>query len=336
VTRNVLTVTGRTRVHYGMVTEIYRMLGAGAFLLAGMACMLCPATAGERPAKKRIVFIAGRGSHGYEGHAHEAGCKLLARALKQAVPGARVDVLTGWPKKTDALDDADAVVVYSDGLGSHEINGREEEVRALIDRGVGLGFLHYAVVVPAGTQGDLMLDAMGGHYDPNWSVNPFWEADFDSLPDHPVTRGVRPFKLRDEWYYHMRFRADENRATPILTALPPKETLNRPDGPHHGNPHVRAAVLERKEPQQVAWAYERPNGGRGFGFTGAHSFWNFAHDDFRKVVLNAAAWLAHIEVPAEGLDSPTPSLDELVEILGPPPKKWNRGKVEKLLEGFRQ
>jgi len=283
------------------------------------------------PPAKRILFIAGKGSHGYDGHAHTAGCRLLAGALQKAVPGITTDVLVGWPKDESPLDGADAILLYCDGLGSHEINGREEKLKALVEKSVGLGFLHYAVVVPAGRQGDLMLDAMGGYYDPNWSVNPCWTAEFTAFQKHPITRGVRPFRLWDEWYFHMRFREDESRPTPILTALPPKETLKRSDGPHRNNPHVRAAVLERKEPQHVAWAYERPNGGRGFGFTGAHRFWNFAHDDFRKIVLNAAAWLAHIDVPAEGVVSPTPSLDELVELLGPPPKKWNRAETEKLL-----
>jgi len=268
---------------------------------------------------KRVLFIAGRKSHGYDAHAHEAGCRFLAGALQQALPNVKTEVLIGWPKDSTALDAADAILVYCDGLGSHEINGREAQVKALIDKGVGLGFLHYAVVVPEGPQGELMLDAMGGYYDPNWSVNPCWTAEFEAFLKHPVTRGVRPFRVWDEWYYHMRFRTDENRATPILTALPPKQTLNRRDGPHSGNPHVRAAVLERKEPQHVAWAHERPNGGRGFGFTGAHRFWNFAHDDFRKTILNAAAWLAHIEVPAEGVVSPTPSLEEMLKLLGPPP-----------------
>jgi len=299
-------------------------------LMYGLAMAMAGIAFGG-PSQKRIVFIAGRGSHGYDAHAHEAGCRLLAGALKQVLPAVKVDVLVGWPKDRAALSGADAVVLYCDGLSRHEINGREEEVRTLIDKGVGLGFLHYAVVVPAGKQGDLMLDAMGGHYDPPWSVNPFWAADFSRLPEHPVARGVRPFRIHDEWYYHMRFREGENRATPILTALPPKETLSRPDGPHRGNPHVRAAVLERKEPQHVAWVYERPNGGRGFGFTGAHRFWNFAHDDFRKVILNAAAWLAHIQVPAEGVVSRTPSLKEMMEFLGPPPRKWNRAKIEELL-----
>lgn len=285
---------------------------------------------------KRILFIAGaKASHGYDAHAHGAGCRLLANALRQALPGVTADVLIGWPEDGTTLDGADAILLYCDGLGSHEINGHEEKLQTLTRRGVGLGFLHYAVVVPAGNQGDLLLDAMGGYYDPDWSVNPCWDAEFAVLPKHPVTRGVRPFRLWDEWYFHMRFRTDESRAAPILTALPPPETLTRADGPHQNNAHVRAAVLVRREPQHVAWVYERPNGGRGFGFTGGHRFWNFAHDDFRKVVLNAAAWLAHLDVPPEGVISSTPSMDEMVKLLGPPPEKWNRDAVERVLETMR-
>ena len=35
----------------------------------------------------------------------------------------------------------------------------------------------------------------------------------------------------------------------------------RPDGSHSGNPQVRAAIA-RREPQHMAWAYVRPDGGR--------------------------------------------------------------------------
>jgi hypothetical protein len=35
---------------------------------------------------------------------------------------------------------------------------------------------------------------------------------------------------------------------------------------------------------------ERPNGGRGFGFTGGHKHVNWADDNFRKVVLNGLLW----------------------------------------------
>ena len=58
--------------------------------------------------------------------------------------------------------------------------------------------------------------------------------------------------------------------TPILSAHPPKSTMDRKDGPHSNNKHVRKSMAEGQI-QHIGWAYERPNGkGRGFGTTGAH------------------------------------------------------------------
>ena len=39
----------------------------------------------------------------------------------------------------------------------------------------------------------------------------------------------------------------------------------------------------------MAWAYERPDGGRGFGFTGFHKYANLENDSFRTLLLNAVA-----------------------------------------------
>jgi hypothetical protein len=53
----------------------------------------------------------------------------------------------------------------------------------------------------------------------------------------------------------------------------------------------------------MMWAVERPDGGRGFGFTGGHFHDNWGNDPFRKVVLNALLWIAKAEVPSDGVDS---------------------------------
>jgi type 1 glutamine amidotransferase len=78
--------------------------------------------------------------------------------------------------------------------------------------------------------------------------------------------------------------------------------MRRPDGPHEGNPAVRQSVKDG-ELQTVAWAAERPGGGRGFGFTGAHFHKNWGNDDFRKLVLNAILWTAKVQVPQGGVPS---------------------------------
>jgi hypothetical protein len=78
--------------------------------------------------------------------------------------------------------------------------------------------------------------------------------------------------------------------------------MKRGDGAHSGNPHVRA-TMEKGEIQHVAWAYERPAGGRGFGFTGGHFHRNWGDDNFRRIVLNALTWVAKAEVPKDGVPS---------------------------------
>jgi hypothetical protein len=139
-------------------------------------------------------------------------------------------------------------------------------------------------------------------------VNPHWDADFKTLPLHPITRGVTPFKVRDEWYFNMRFREGMKGVTPILAAVPDADTMYRADGPHEGNPGVRAAVA-RGEAQTVMWASERGEGGRGFGFTGGHFHRNWGDDNFRKIVLNAILWVAKVEVPTNGVQSTVTAAD---------------------------
>jgi hypothetical protein len=99
--------------------------------------------------------------------------------------------------------------------------------------------------------------------------------------------------------------------TPLLTALPPKETLNRPNGPHEGNAAVREAI-EKGEPQHVGWISENPNGSRGFGFTGGHFHRNWQNDQFRLTVINSIAWIAKADVPPGGIVSRTPTDEEMV------------------------
>ncbi|MFM9079177.1 MAG: hypothetical protein ACKOTE_03405, partial [Opitutaceae bacterium] len=69
------------------------------------------------------------------------------------------------------------------------------------------------------------------------------------------------------------------------------------------------------------------DGGRGFGFTGAHYHANWGNEDFRRIVLNAILWLARMEVPAGGVKS-TVTADDLAVNLDPKPaaKKKAEGK----------
>ena len=279
------------------------------------------ATATVYAAETKIVFVAGPPSHGPGEHEHRAGCLLLKSCLDK-VPGiVSVIYSNGWPKDPKAFDGADSIVIYSDGGGGHPAlqDSHLQELGALMKRGVGLACIHYATE-PTLEKGQAeFLDWIGGAFEVNWSVNPHWDADFTKLPAHPVAQGVKPFKINDEWYFHLRFRDGMKGVTPLLSAVPPESTMSRKDGPHEGNPAVREAV-KRGEPETVAWVCQRVDGGRGFGFTGAHFHKNWGDDNFRKLVLNAIVWTAKGQVPAEGIAS-TVSAEELKENLDPKGRK---------------
>ncbi|MFO0868013.1 MAG: PVC-type heme-binding CxxCH protein [Pirellulales bacterium] len=288
---------------------------------------------GASTGKRKVLFVAGKPSHGYGAHEHYAGCVLLAKALNASNCNIQADVVrNGWPEDAKVFDGVSAIVMYSDGGGGHMVNPHLKQVDELARRGIGIACLHYAVEVPKGESGDRFLDWIGGYFEMNWSVNPHWTAKFTKFPDHPVCRGVKPFEINDEWYYHMRFRPDMAGVTPILTDLPPDSTLSRPDGPHSGNPHVRAAV-SRKEPQHVAWVAERAGGGRGFGFTGGHDHWNWGDPNFRKLVLNAIVWVAQGDVPPQGVEDAAVTLEQLEQNQDyAPPANFNRDQIRQRLK----
>jgi type 1 glutamine amidotransferase len=157
-----------------------------------------------------------------------------------------------------------------------------------MDQGVGFVNLHYAVEYPK-SQSDHVLNWLGGYYETGFSINPHWEADFKSMPQHPITRGVKPFDIRDEWYFNIRFAPESKEVTPILKATPPDNVRGTPAAKEHPG---RSEI--------VAWAFERPNGGRSFGFTGGHFHKNWGDENFRRLVVNAILWTAHVEVPKDG------------------------------------
>jgi type 1 glutamine amidotransferase len=262
--------------------------------------------------RKKLVLVAGRPSHGPGDHEFRAGCMLVEKCLDAAfetgAKGPRLVTATytgGWPTDPTAFDNADAIFFFADGGGGHPVlqSNRLAQIGALAKRGVGIACLHYAVEVPKEKGGPEFLEWMGGYFEPHWSVNPHWTLAKTELAEgHPITRGVKPFETNDEWYYHMRFREPMTGVTAILSAVPPDETRERPDGPHSNNPVVRDGKGKGLR-EVLAWAYERPDGGRGFGCTGAHRHKNWNNDDFRRLMLNALVWTAGLEVPTAGVAS---------------------------------
>jgi hypothetical protein len=290
---------------------------------------------GGKKSTKRIVFIAGPDSHGYGVHEYYAGCLLLADRLN-VLDGVKAEVIKDkWPNDNAVFKDADAVIIFSDGGLRNVTAGHKQAFKKLSDSKIGIGVMHFALVPPK-SQSNAFMHAIGGLFQLRWSVNPMWKPKFDHFASHPATNGVKPFSILDEWYYHMEFTSNQKNLTMLLSDLPPAETLKRPDGIYSNNAHVRKAVLDDKQPQHMAWVYQRDNGGRGFGFTGGNDHWNWAQDDFRKLVLNSIGWLGGIEIPATGIQSKTPTYEELIKHLPQAPKNFNSDTVKEMLQNFKK
>jgi len=261
------------------------------------------------PKTRRIVFIASKADHGPRGnHEFFAGSLYLARQINARYPGAYAVVYDEkeWPKD---LSKADAIVVMLNHGGPA---AADPNIKAAVARGAGFMAVHFGVEVNKGEQGNNYLSWIGGYFETFWSVNPFWVPEFAVDVKHPVAQGVKPFQIRDEWYYHMRFQPEMKGVTPILSAKAPANSINYTGTPSErgGNPDVQRAI-EAGEPQVLAWAYQRPDKGRGFGFTGFHDYYNLTNDSFRSTLLNAVAWVSGLNVPKNGVPSATPTRAEL-------------------------
>jgi hypothetical protein len=285
-------------------------------LIACLSLGTCAAAGRGQPPKdappRKVVLIAGPldKSHPPGTHEYEKSARLLKHCLDASpnFKGVRTEVhLNGWPEDPKTLDDADSIVVIASGSDRREqdhpllVGDRLAVLEKQMKRGCGLVLIHWSTFVPKEKAGDKVLEWVGGYFDYESGPPPRgWYSKIQTAttkarpatPSHPVCSGLGPFELREEYYYHIRFRERDPRLTPILATPIPGE----------------------KEEQVVAWTVERKGGGRGFGFTGGHFFDNWQVENFRKMVLNAVVWTAGVDVPEGGVRSKMPTAEEIARV----------------------
>ncbi len=268
------------------------------------------------PSTYKIVLIAGPNDHCSDNskpcHKYIQDLLIVRDCLREGKNGIDIDVqmYVGERPPIGSLEDVDVVVVHTSAdRYAHEWHGifppnpRAEEYQdadykkflkyfdAKMDGGMGLVVLHYATWVDHPIAQDRYSKWVGGYYldgksnvdgDSNTPGTTATETVELASPEHPILNGVKPWTSVAEYYHRMYFGEDPNRIIPILKSSLPKED---------------------PKPETIAWAMERPDGGRGFGFTGCHNHENMYIPDFRKFVLNAIIWTAGAEVPEVGFES---------------------------------
>lgn len=266
-------------------------------------------------AKKKILFIAGKPSHGNGEHEFRAGCMLLAKALNESGLDVEAKVhYYGWPKDESIFDGVDACVIYADAGGrfGDKYAVLDEKVKA----GMGIMFMHYGVHPPKEIGQKYFTPWIGGYMETGWSVNPHWIADMTPKAGHPVGNGIQDkITAYDEFYWNMRFPTKQecDCCHALATATPAPEKIVR-----YINLWNEHGVATMNKPQALMWCRDPETGARGVGFVGGHYHRNWAIDEFRQLVLNAIVWLARSEVPKDGVPSKPITQEQLNENLDRP------------------
>jgi hypothetical protein len=231
----------------------------------------------------------GQGPDGHPPATHEflAGLKVLAHCLA-GIEGLTVETVAAdepWPAGPARLAQADGVVLYlSEGARWSQADPRRNDALGqLAARGGGLVGLHWAIGCKEAAPIEPFLRLLGGcHGGPDRKYQVL-ETELRPVPvPHPVTRGLAPLRVREELYYRLKFVPGDRPITPLLTA-----------------------AIDGRE-VTVCWAWDRPDGGRSFGFSGLHFHDNWRHQAYRRLTAQAVLWSVGLPVPAAGLPVDVP------------------------------
>ena len=124
---------------------------------------------------------------------------------------------------------------------------------------------------------------LGGAYLKSKSARGHWDSAHVDFPEHPITRGVEPWKINDGWLNGIEFAEGMKGITPLVWS-----------GKEYAGSR---AGLDR---DIVAWSFERNKGGRSFAFTGldAHSAWKLP--GVRQLMVNSVLWSAGFDIESHG------------------------------------
>lgn len=252
-------------------------------LVVSLAVTLGLAMAAQaEPRKKLLLVSTGPDGHPAATHEYLAGLRVLAKCLEpvKEIEVTSVKADEPWKEGPELMARADGVVLFVTE-GAKWLQNDPARLKALQQvaaRGGGLVCIHWAMGTRDAKPIDDFLKLFGGcHGGPDRKYQVL-EATLEVAdPQHPIVAGCRDLKVKDEFYYKLKF-------------VPPEGTIK---------PVLRVAIDGQKE--TVAWSWERPDQGRSFGFSGLHFHDNWKHPEYRRLVAQGVLWTLKLPVPKEGL-----------------------------------
>ncbi len=241
---------------------------------------LTVALAQAAAAEPKTVLLLGQSpdSHPASTHEYMAGVERLAKLL-EPTPGLKVRVVKAddpWTEGPDLLATADGAVLFlSEGARWIQSDPRRYEAfTRLAARGGGLVALHWAIGTKPAEPIEPFLKLFGGCHGGSDRKYQVVETEVRvAEPHHSIAAGIGTFRIRDEFYYQLKFVKPASSVRPVL----------------------EATIDGRAE--TVAWAWERPDGGRSFGFSGLHFHDNWKVNEYPKLITQAVLWT--LKLPAE-------------------------------------
>lgn len=251
-------------------------------LIAVLCALILPASAAE---PKRVLLI-GQGPDGHPVGTHEfmQGVQFIEKLLapyKGQIETTIVKADEPWAEGPALIDKADGIV-FMVTQGAQWMQNDPERFAALqrfCARQGALVGLHWSIGAKDEKFIAGQLALLGGTRGGPQRKYKVIERDVHLIdPKHPVLAGMKDFTINDEWYYRLDLQPA---STP---GFHPLFSVN----------------LDDKD-ETVCWAWDRPDGGRSFGFVGLHFHKNWERIEYRRLVSQAILWSLKLPIPEGGL-----------------------------------
>jgi len=249
-------------------------------LLPTLFAIICTACAfAAEPAPVRLLIV-GQSPDGHPPTTHEfmPGANVTAELLKP-FPEIKTTVVNADEPFADGpklIDACDGIVMWvTQGAQWMQIDpARHAALKRLAERGGAIIALHWSVGAKDGRYIQGQLDLLG-------ATRGGEQRKYQKLaavmkrpdPSHPILKGIGDIKAYDEFYYALDRVPG---ITPLLTAQ-----------------------IDGKD-EMAAWAWERADKGRAFGFVALHYHSNWQLPEYRRLVVQGVLWSLKLPIPEGG------------------------------------
>jgi type 1 glutamine amidotransferase len=247
---------------------------------ASLVLLILVTTASAADSRPKRLLIVGQGPDGHPPTTHEfmAGAHVTAELLKSYndIQATVVRADEPWTDGPKLIDNADGIVMWvTQGSQWMQTDAqRHAALKRLAARRGAIVALHWSVGAKDAKyiQGQLdLLGATRGGPQRKYLVLP---TELKRVsPAHPILTGIGDVKVYDEIYY-------------ALDRVP-------------GIQPLFTSHIEDKD-EMAAWAWQRPDGGRSFGFVGLHFHANWQLPEYRRFVVQGVRWSLGLPIPAGG------------------------------------